>query len=246
MVEAFELFIVLLGGLVFGSFLNVIIVRMPEGDSIILPASHCPHCLTPLRWWHNIPVFSYFVLRGKCAFCRETISPLYPIVEILSMFMAACLYFKIGFNSGLASIFITFALFLSLSIIDMKTQFVPDSLNFSALIAALIYGFSFESLEAAFILAGALTLLRFGVSSFLRSEAMGEGDIIIAASMGAILGMKLAFVAVFVAAVLAIPVMLIFCKKYPRIAFVPFLFLGTLIVFFLDSYVLLLLKELYG
>jgi len=82
-------------GLVIGSFLNVVILRTVSGESIVFPASKCPHCQTPLKWYHNIPVLSYLFLRGKCAFCKEPISMQYPIVELLTGILFLGLFLKI-------------------------------------------------------------------------------------------------------------------------------------------------------
>lgn len=235
-----------IAGLLFGSFLNVAIVRIPEDKSVCFPASHCPHCQKPLRFWHNIPLLSYLFLGGHCAFCQAKISPLYPLVELLSAFLGLAVVMREGFVWPALALGVSFGLLLALSVIDIKTQKVPDSLNFSALLAALAYGASLESLEAAFIIAGALTLLRFGLSWILHQEAMGEGDIILAATMGAILGVKLALVAVFVAALLALPVMLLLSKKDSKIAFIPFLSLGLWIVYGGQDWILSYLESWYG
>lgn len=82
-------------GLVIGSFLNVVILRTVSGESIVLPASKCPKCGTPLKWYHNIPVLSYIFLRGKCAFCKEHISIQYPIVELFTGVIFLALFLKI-------------------------------------------------------------------------------------------------------------------------------------------------------
>ena len=235
-----------IAGLLFGSFLNVVIVRIPEDRSVCFPASHCPHCQKPLRFWHNIPLLSYLFLGGRCAFCQTKISPLYPLIELLSALLGLAVVMREGFVWSALALGVSFGLLLALSVIDIKTQKVPDSLNFIALLAALAYGASLESLEAAFIIAGALTLLRFGLSWILHQEAMGEGDIILAATMGAVLGVKLALVAVFVAALLALPVMLLLSKKDSKIAFIPFLSLGLWIVYGGQDWILSYLEPWYG
>lgn len=241
-----EWLVALVGGLIFGSFLNVVILRLPEDKSLCFPASHCPHCHTPLRAWHNIPLLSYLFLRGKCAFCGVKISLQYPAIELLSALLVWGVVFKEGFIWQAIPLALCFMLLLALSVIDIRTQLAHDSLNFTALGAALAYGASLESLESAFIIAGALTLLRFGLSSILKQEAMGEGDIILAATMGAVVGVKLAFVAVFLGALLALPVMLYLGRSHPRVAFIPFLSLGLLLAYAFDTPILDYLGRLYG
>lgn len=243
-------------GLLFGSFLNVLIVRMPRDESVCFPASHCPMCRTPLRWWHNIPLFSFLFLRARCSFCGAKISFMYPLIELFGALLALVIFAKDSHLATTFALFIAFALLLALSLIDLKTQLVPDSLNFSALFFALLYGalsyvdsFPFVGIEPFFtalegffehfkeaaLLAGALTLLRFALSSLLKREAMGEGDIIVAASMGAILGAGMAFVAIFVAALGAL-VILLFLGNRAKVPFIPFLTFGTFVVYYFSEF----------
>ncbi len=79
-----EYLIISIFGVVIGSFLNVLIYRIPKGENIAFPASHCQSCNTPLKWWHNIPIISWIILGGKCHFCKEKISIQYPIIEFLT------------------------------------------------------------------------------------------------------------------------------------------------------------------
>jgi len=100
---------------------------------LAFPASHCTTCNTPLKWWHNIPLFSYIFLRGKCSYCKEKISLQYPLVELVSMVIFIISYVKLGdFTQALLVSFI-FDLLLGLSVIDFRYKAVPDSLNLSAL-----------------------------------------------------------------------------------------------------------------
>jgi len=82
--EIFNIIVVFLFGISIGSFLNVIIHRIPKEESIVFPASHCPKCNKSLKWYHNIPLFSWIFLKGKCAFCKESISFRYPIIEFIN------------------------------------------------------------------------------------------------------------------------------------------------------------------
>ncbi len=236
-------------GLCFGSFLNVLIIRIPLNKSVILPASACMNCGRELRFYHNIPVFSFLFLRGKCGFCGSKISPIYPIIESISGIFGFFIYMKFGFSPQAAFIGISLLLLFALSIIDLKTKEVPDSLNFSAFIFALIGGILHHSdfmfiVASAFSLAGFFTLLRFALQSTLKKEALGEGDIIVVATMGALLGWKLAFIAVFLSAVFSLIILLAIRKKDYQIPYIPFLLLGTLPCVFFDNFIITLL-ELY-
>ncbi|MDY0116769.1 MAG: prepilin peptidase [Sulfurimonadaceae bacterium] len=263
-----EMILVFIFGTLFGSFLNVVILRIPKDESVVFGASHCYTCHTALKPWHNIPLFSWLFLRGKCGFCKTPISAQYPIIEFLSGLIFMALVFKYGVSLPLFMIALSFLMLLALSMIDFRYKMVPDSLNLLAIIFAILGAWSFggcvENLKNAFLLAGGFTLLRFSLSYILTAsarreakktttvwsknyhtypfiEAMGEGDIMVAATMGALLGVPLALVAIFLSALLALPVMLAVQNKSAeeqRVPFVPFLALGTFIVFLFDMPIL--------
>ena len=272
-----ELLFIAILGLLIGSFLNVVIIRVPQGKSISFPASHCVTCHTPLKPWHNIPLFSWLFLRGKCAFCHESISIQYPIIEALSAIIFTAVFIKMGISLASFGVASVFLLLLALSIIDFKYKAVPDSLNLLALFLAIISAYSLPMLLNNFIhallFAGGFTLLRFSLSYLLTKraqssqknlqtpwtkyyhtfpfvEAMGEADIIIAATMGALLGIELTLVAIFISAILALPAMLILSvegdEESKRVPFVPFLALATFIVYMLDTPIYNYLDAMYG
>lgn len=220
-------------GIVMGSFLNVLIYRIPNNENIAFPASKCQSCQTELKWYHNVPIFSWIFLRGKCAFCSESIAMQYPLIEFSTGIVAVLLFFKLGLVWYLPFVFLTFFLLLGLVMIDFKYMAVPDSLNLLALAVAVVGPNALESIQYALMAAGGLALLRYYLSYFLNKEAMGEGDIIVAGTMGALLGFPLFFYALFLSAILAmIPSLLARDKAVP---FVPFLAIATFIVYLLDS-----------
>ncbi len=224
---------VFLFGIIFGSFLNVLIYRIPKGESVAFPASHCQSCQTPLKLWHNIPILSWLILKGECYFCHEKIAMQYPLIEFITGVMAVLLYLKVGMVWYLPFIFLTFAILLALVMIDFKYMAIPDSLNLLALALAIITPEPLTALHDALLAAGGLTLLRYYLSYFLNKEAMGEGDIIVAGTMGALLGFPLFFYALFLSAILAmIPSLM---AKDRAVPFVPFLAIATLIVYLLDQ-----------
>lgn len=233
-------------GLVIGSFLNVVIFRLPKDENIAFPASHCTSCNKPLKWWHNIPLISYIFLGGKCYYCKEKISLQYPLVEFSSAAIFALSYLKTGtFTQGLivASVF---DLLLALSMIDFRYKAVPDSLNLLALTLAIFSGDILASFTNALLFAGGFTLLRFYVSFAVKKEALGEADIMIAATIGAMLGIKLGLFAIFFSAVIALPVFMVVGKKDIQLPFIPFLALSLFITYFFDGYFLKLLDWLYA
>ncbi|HEX5711071.1 MAG TPA: prepilin peptidase [Sulfuricurvum sp.] len=246
------IFIFILGAAI-GSFMNVLIVRTPREESISFPASHCMSCNTPLRAWHNIPILSWLFLRGKCGFCSAPISAQYPIVEILSGLLFLFTAMKLGINLQAFGVALVFTLLLSLSVIDFYYKMVPDSLNLTALTVAILSATSLGQLgynfTNALLFAGGFTLLRFYLSYILKKEAMGEADIMIAATMGALLGIKLALVAIFLSAILALPALLLTRSEDEdshQLPFIPFLAMGTWIVLMFDASITVYLAGLYG
>ena len=237
--------IVFILGIMIGSFLNVVIYRIPKGESIVFPASKCQSCQTPLRWWHNIPLFSWLFLRGKCYFCKEKISAQYPMVELLTGIIFVALYFKLGLVWYLPFTAASFAALFALVMIDFEYMAVPDNVNFAALIFALIQSDFLMGLLYAAIAAGGLWLIGLLSSFIARREAMGGADVIVAGTMGALLGFPNFFVAIFLSAVLAMIPALIWREK--GVPFVPFLALATFIVYLYDTQALELLETIiYG
>jgi len=271
----YELIVASILGLLIGSFLNVVIIRIPKEESIVFGGSHCTSCGKKLKPWHNIPLFSWIFLRGKCSYCKSKISIQYPLIELLS----GIIFFFIARKYGLsfASFFIgmSFLMLLALSVIDLKYKMVPDSLNLLAIFFAIFGAWNVSgvilNLQNALLFTGGFTLLRFTLSYYLTSsvfragiktktswnkhydrtpfmEAMGEGDIMVAATMGALLGVKLGLVAIFLSAILALPIMLLLLnrpKEEQRVPFVPFLAIATFIVFLFDSQIMTYIKANY-
>jgi len=232
-------------GTLIGSFLNVVIYRIPKGESIVFPASKCQSCQTPLKWYHNIPLFSWLFLRGKCAFCKESISAQYPTVEFLTGILFVLLYLKLGLVWYLPFVFASFTALLALVMIDFKYMAVPDNINFAALLFALIQPNFLDAMMYAAIAAGGLYLIGLLSSFIAKREAMGGADVIVAGTMGALLGFPNFFMALFLSAILAmIPAMIWRDKGVP---FVPFLALATFLVYLYDTQALKLLDIIiYG
>lgn len=248
-----ELAFVFILGAAIGSFLNVVIIRTPRDESVSFPASHCMSCNTPLRAWHNVPILSWLFLRGKCSFCGAKISIQYPLVEVLSGLIFLFSAMKLGLTFQSFGVALTFDLLLALSVIDYHYKMVPDSINLSALTIAILSATSLGQLgynfTNALLFAGGFTLLRFYLSYAIKKEAMGEADIMIAATMGALLGVKLGLVAIFVGAVIALPALLLTqgeSEDSKQLPFIPFLALGCWVVLMFDTYVSVYLAGLYG
>lgn len=240
-----ELFLYIVMGLCFGSFLNVAILRIPKNESISFPSSHCPTCKHALKWYHNIPVLSWIALRGKCAFCHSPISYQYPLIEMLSMLLfVVSFYHQESLTQGLI-VATLFALLLALSLIDLRYKAVPDLLSFPALFLSFFTHDPLLALQNGLIFMGAFVLLRMVISSVLKKEAMGEADIIIAGIIGALLGIKLGCAAIYLAAILALVGFMMVRKKGYELPFIPFLSLGLFITWVFDTHILKLLEIIY-
>jgi leader peptidase (prepilin peptidase)/N-methyltransferase len=216
-------------GLVIGSFLNVCIVRIPEGKSIISPASACPKCGAPVRPWDNIPIISYFLLGGRCRSCKVKISPLYPLVELLTAILFFACYRAFGLTPEALKWSIFSALMIVLVFTDLRERILPDVVNFSGLAmglilslftrptdgtALLIANHAFSRPLAAPVLSFADALFGAALGSgllWLVSEAyfrlrgregMGLGDVKMMLMAGAFLGAKRTLLTIFAGSIL--------------------------------------------
>lgn len=128
-------------GLAFGSFLNVCIARIPEGESIILPRSHCPRCGHAIRWYDNIPVASYLVLRGRCRDCGERISAVYPLVEILTSATLALAFLRFRLSPEFIKAALITMLLIVLIFTDLRTRRLPHAVTIPGIVAGLVLSF---------------------------------------------------------------------------------------------------------
>ena len=237
--------VVFVFGTMIGSFLNVVIYRIPKAESIVFPSSKCQSCQTPLKWYHNIPIFSWLFLGGKCAFCKEPIAKQYPMVEFVTGIIFTALYIKLGLVWYLPFVAASFSALFALVMIDFKYMAVPDNVNFAALLFALIQPDFISGAMLAAIAAGGLYLIGLLSSLLARKQAMGGADVIVAGTMGALLGFPNFFVALFLSALLAMIPALV--NRKTGVPFVPFLALATFIVYLYDQEAAKLLETIiYG
>ncbi len=136
--ELFGYTFVFLFGAAVGSFLNVVIHRLPNEESVIFPNSACPQCGKPIKFYDNIPILSWLILRGQCRHCRKPIAARYPAVELLTALLFALVYSQIGFNAFLPVCLIFVAAVVALIFIDAEHMILPDAINFPLLIFALL------------------------------------------------------------------------------------------------------------
>jgi leader peptidase (prepilin peptidase)/N-methyltransferase len=198
-VVAVEAVFIGLAGLIVGSFLNVCIVRMPEEQSVVTPSSHCPRCKTPIRWFDNIPVVSWLVLRGKCRSCALAISARYPLVESLNALAWLALW-RVGLEPREFALYAVLAsLLIVITFIDLDYRIIPDKITWPSILiapaAALVVGHMTVTESIIGILAGGGVL--WGIAElYLRvrkQEGMGLGDVKMLAMVGGLLGWEAAF-----------------------------------------------------
>ncbi len=223
---------VFLAGTCVGSFLNVVICRVPQGKSIVYPPSHCPSCLHPLRPADLLPVVSYMSLKGKCRYCGCRISPQYPAVEVVTGILFFLAFIRYGCTLDFLRCAALFSMLIPAAAIDLKYKIIPDKLN----LAGLVLGVPFlvESKEAFFsgaagFLTGGGLLLLIAVAS---RGGMGGGDIKLAAVMGLYLGWKYLLLALFLAfaaggAAGAVMILFKMKKMKDAVPFGPYLALGA-------------------
>jgi leader peptidase (prepilin peptidase)/N-methyltransferase len=193
--QTLTLVFALLFGAIVGSFLNVVILRLPtEDESIVFPASHCPRCQHLLAWYENIPVVSFLALRGRCRHCQEKISLQYPMVEICMALLSAAVIQRFGFSITAAGYFLFCAALLVIIWIDFHHQIIPDVISLPGIILGLFFALINPTLtwqDSLFgILLGGGVLYGIALFYFLwkKQEGMGGGDIKLLAMIGAFLG----------------------------------------------------------
>lgn len=232
-----DIFLVVIFGLVIGSFLNVCICRVANEESIAFPPSHCTNCGYELKAKDLIPVLSYIFLGGKCRSCKEKISIQYPIVEILNAILYIAIYLKFGFTLNLFKFCLFASLLIVIGFIDFKTKYVYNSTVVFGVVSGILFAV-LEWMETKSIpwnyIAGAF--IGFGIIYLIviLTRGMGEGDIDIALICGLFLGIKGILVTLFLAIILGgivATIILIFKLKERKaeIAFGPYLAIGGII-----------------
>lgn len=232
-----DIFLVVIFGLVIGSFLNVCICRIANEESIAFPPSHCTNCGYELKAKDLIPVLSYIFLGGKCRSCKEKISIQYPIVEILNAILYIAIYLKFGFTLNLFKFCLFASILIVIGFIDFKTKYVYNSTVVFGVVSGILFAV-LEWMETKSIpwnyIAGAF--IGFGIIYLIviLTRGMGEGDIDIALICGLFLGIKGILVTLFLAIILGgivATIILIFKLKERKaeIAFGPYLAIGGII-----------------
>lgn len=230
-------------GAVVGSFLNVCICRLPEGRSIVFPPSACPLCGYQIRWYDNIPIVSFLILRAKCRACHAPISWRYPLVEALNGILTLLLFIKAGPTLPFLALFLFCSSLVVITFIDLDHQIIPDSISLPGILIGFLFSFFLpwsgwlNSLSGILLGGGSLFLVAWGYEKLTGKEGMGGGDVKLLAMMGAFLGWRsvpfIIFAASLVGSVIGVSVMMA-QKKDGKLAipFGPFLAFGAVLYIF--------------
>ena len=194
-------------GACIASFLNVVIWRVPRGESIVSPPSHCPKCGAPIKWWQNIPILSWLALRGKCSSCRAPISPRYIFVETLGGCLVLAAFLRLWMPHAtlwaaslhLLVMWTWIALMIIGSFIDYDLQLLPDFVTIGGMVLGLAEAAVFSVAGKTFAPAawsvsglafgfGLMWLVRWLGSKAFKREAMGMGDVLLMGAVGALFG----------------------------------------------------------
>lgn len=187
-------------GLMIGSFLNVCIGRLPAGESVVSPGSHCPSCGTAIRWYDNIPVLSYLLLAGRCRTCRVSISIRYPIIETATALAFVVQGLAVGPDLWLLTSRLVFtSLLIVMFGTDLETQRLPNVLTLPGIVVGLLFNVMtppglVDSLLGIALGGGVLMAIRSGWRAATGVDGMGLGDVKMLAMIGAFLGWKQVFV----------------------------------------------------
>jgi leader peptidase (prepilin peptidase) / N-methyltransferase len=230
-------------GALIGSFLNVCIHRLPRGESIVWPASHCPACMKAIAWYDNVPLISYAWLCGKCRMCRIAISAGYPVVEAVNALGYVALFWHFGL---MPETFVYAALYSALIVVtgtDLSHRIIPDAVTLPGIVIGLLSAVFLlpigiiNSLAGMLVGGGILWSLAWLSPILFGKEGMGGGDIKLMAMVGAFLGWKPVLLAIMVASLIgsitgggliAAGVM----RRHEYLPFGPFLAVGSMITLF--------------
>ena len=230
-------------GAIVGSFLNVCIMRLPREESIITPGSHCLHCNNPIKFYDNVPLISYLLLRGRCRHCKKSISPQYPLIEGITAIGSLLLFLKYGLSLSYLFYFSFVAALIVITVIDLYHQIIPDVISIPGigvgLLGALIIPHItfFNSLMGILLGGGSLFVVATLYQWLFKREGMGGGDVKLLAMIGAFLGWESVILTILfsslIGSITGIIIIVLKGKNFRyAIPFGPFLSLGAVTALF--------------
>lgn len=238
-------FLVFITGAMLGSFLNVVIYRLPREKSLVWPGSKCPKCNNEIAAYDNIPILSWLLLMGKCRYCKEPISFRYPFIELLTASLFLLTYVNFGLDWRWVFLAYFISVLLVISWIDIDYMLILNSLSYPALIIGLLYNFINGKLTESIlgsIIGSILFYLIVKLSTLIfKKEGMGMGDVILVAVLGAWLGWQNLIGTIILSFILGSVIGLALLFKRGKSDYFPFgpsLAIGAIITLFSDNYLL--------
>jgi leader peptidase (prepilin peptidase)/N-methyltransferase len=226
-------------GAIFGSFLNVVVYRLPRHESLITPASHCPRCGTPVKPYDNIPVLSWLLLRGHCRSCGESISVRYPLVELITGLLCLGAVLAGETTADVVLGIVLILLVVPIALIDLEHRIIPNRLTLLGSVLAIAIGIALDpSGEPARLIAGAAAGGFLLIAALAYPGGMGMGDVKLAGMMGLFLGSAVAptlLIALVSGTIVGVGIMTRKGAKAGRktaVPFGPFLALGAVVAVF--------------
>src|ERR1039457_2082380 len=250
---AAEIIFAALFGAVLGSFLNVVVYRLPRGESLVSPGSHCPSCSASVKAYDNIPVLAWMWLHGRCRACRAAISPRYPLVEAATAALGVGVGLSRSSANGIALGVLSVLVLVPVALIDLDHHLIPNRITAPAAILAIALGSALDpSGELGRLLAGAAAGGFFGLAALVSPRGMGMGDVKLAGVIGLLLGASVA-PALLIALIAGILIgFVVLARREPGerrgvgVPFGPSLALGGLVALFAGHAILAAYLRLLG
>ncbi len=230
-------------GAVTGSFLNVVIYRLPRKESIVSPGSHCPRCGQPVKWYDNIPLLSYVILRARCRHCGQPITPRYPTVELLTAVLWVMAGVWFGLDWPLLPALLLVSTLVAIFYIDLDHYIIPNVIVLPVAAIGLAANVAIAPERwLEFLAAGLLSATFFFIVALVKPGGMGMGDVKLAGMLGFFLGKAVLvwlFLGFLIGAVVGVALMAAGVKgRKSRIPFGPFLAAGAVVALFYGAMLL--------
>lgn len=234
--------IIFLYGIVIGSFLNVLIYRLPKHENIATKRSHCMECGYQLKWYDLVPLFSYLFLRGRCRKCGARISIQYPIIEAANGILYVLIFLRYGLTIETLLYCLLFSALLALSVIDFRTFEIPVGFNIFILILGLVrVATDYRNWLLYLIGLVSVSLFLFAIFAITKGRGIGGGDVKLMAATGLLLGWKLNLLGFVMGCILGSIIHIIrmkVSKEGRTLAMGPYLSLGVVLTVFFGEYII--------